>query len=693
MNSDFNEAIHSAFKEYQTGNLQQAENICKNLLKNHPDNAEALYLLGIIYFQRGDYDSAINYIQRTLKFNNNADAYHILGLSFQQKRQLDKAIRYYRKAVQLNPYCSEAFFNLGLIFHDRGQVDDAIANYERYLQLNPGDAEIFLNIGHALQLKGDVDKAIVYYQKALHIKPNYIEAYNNLGTIFQTLEQFDEAISCYQKTIQFKEDYAEGYYNLGNVLKKQGKLLKALDYYRLALQRDSNSAKTYNNLGILMKDLGKLNEAEDCFKRALEITSNCPSYYSNYLCLLNYMPQYGSKAIFSEHLKFATHYAEQSVPVDSKLMNKHIANRKLKIGYISPDFKNHPVANFIEPVLAEHDRNLFEIFGYSSFSIQDEVTERLRHYMDHWMCIADMSDEKAAELIRKDRIDILVDLAGHTAHNRILLFARKPAPIQVTWIGYPATTGLSTIDYKIVDNYTDPPGTTEQFYSEELMRIPESFLCYLPDKETPDIGGLPALALGRITFGTSNNFSKVTPEVIALWARILKKVPDSKLIIKGKIFFDKNVCPYVLDLFKEENISYERIELLSWRLLKKEHLDIYNRIDIGLDTFPYNGTTTTCEALWMGVPVITLAGETHASRVGMSILSNVGIPEFIAKSPDEYVEIAAKLAEDLDRLQSLRERLRNMMSHSPLMNKTHFTSNLENSYRTMWKKWCTSANL
>ena len=300
-----------------------------------------------------------------------------------------------------------------------------------------------------------------------------------------------------------------------------------------------------------------------------------------------------------------------------------------------------------------------------------------------------MSDEKVAELIQKDNIDILIDLAGHTAKNRILLFARKPAPIQVSWIGYLATTGLSTIDYKIVDNYTDPIGKTEQFYTETLIRLPESSLCYLPDRDSPEVGPLPALSTGHITFGSFNNFAKVTPEVFTLWARVLNKLPDSRLILKGKSFSDETTCQHAINMFTERGIAAERITLQSWDPSPK-HLESYNLVDIGLDTFPFNGATTTCEALWMGVPVITLAGTAYHSRAGISLLSNVGLLELIAKTHDEYIGIAINLSSDIEKLQLLRKSLRDRMSHSPLTDAKRFTANLEMCYRKMWENWCNS---
>ena len=404
-----------------------------------------------------------------------------------------------------------------------------------------------------------------------------------------------------------------------------------------------------------------------------------------------YNPRYEAQTIFFEHLKFANQFEGPLLPGITPHRNEKTPGRRLRIGYVSPDFRRHSVAYFIEPVIAFHNREDFEIFCYSLAPVEDEVTDRIRGYANHWTSIVGMSDAMAAESIREDGIDILVDLSGHTSNNRILLFARKPSPVQVSWIGYPATTGLSTMDYKIVDGYTDPPGLTDPYYTEHLIRLPESFLCYLPDKESPEVKALPALKSGHITFGSFNNFTKETPEVLALWSEMLKRIPHSRLILKAKSFTDGGSRDYVMGIFAGHGIDPERIELLAYALSFPGHLGLYNRIDIALDPFPYNGTTTTCEALWMGVPVITLAGNTHASRVGMSLLSNIGLPEFVAKTSEEYLAITVNLADDLNRLRSLRESLRERMNKSALTDSKKFIAGIEALYRRIWEKWCVSS--
>ena len=397
---------------------------------------------------------------------------------------------------------------------------------------------------------------------------------------------------------------------------------------------------------------------------------------------------YDARDVFEKHVELAKQFEEPLLAGIPAHTNDKTPNRRLKIGYVSPDFRRHSVAYFIEGVLASHNRDHFEIFCYSLISYEDDVTTRMRSVADHWENVADMDYDHVAELIRKDGIDILVDLAGHM-YKHLLLFARKPAPVQVSWIGYPATTGFRSVDYKIVDGYTDPPGMTEEFYSEKLLRMPDCFLCYTPEENTPEVSALPALTSEEVTFGSFNNLAKLTPEVVALWSKILQSVPDSFLNLKAART-DRSTTERVKGMFAKNGIDFGQLELIPFTPSFRGHLETYHTIDIALDPFPYNGVTTTCEALWMGVPVITLEGNAHVSRVGGSLLSAVGLKEFIAGSHEQYIETAVKLAGDLERLKSLRKSLRDMMKHSSLCDARRFTENLEASYRRVWEGWCAS---
>ena len=573
-----------------------------------------------------------------------------------------------------------------------GDMKQAEHIFRKILEVQPDNVTALHFIGVLCYQLKDYSSAIRYIKKALEFGPDYADAHNNLGIVLQEAGQLDEAIASYRNVLQLNPDFERAHYNLGTALKAAWQIDDAIAHYQKAIQLNPHIVEAYNNLGLALQDQGKVEEAEQYYRHALRMKPDFALCHSNLLLLMNYSSRHNPQSVFSEHLRFAKNIAEPLYPANLQFPNDPSPSRRLKIGYVSPDFRRHAVACFIEPVLMTYNHDEFEVFCYSDVSVHDEVTNRLQGYTEQWRHIRGMSDEQVAELVHKDGIDILIDLAGYTANNRILLFARKPAPVQVSCIGYLATTGLSTMDYKIVDNYTDPAGKTEQFYTEHLIRLPESLLCFLPDRDSPQVGPLPALSTGRITFGSFNNFAKVTPEVLTVWVEILEGVPESRLILKGFIFHDKATCQYVLNLFTQKGITPERIILQNSEPSPK-HLESYNLIDIGLDTFPFNGATTTCEAMWMGVPVIALAGTAYHSGVGTSLLSNIGLPELVARTSDEYVSIAAGLAGELDRLQELRQSLRDRMAHSPLTDAKRFSSNLETCYRKMWVQWCNQGQI
>jgi protein O-GlcNAc transferase len=653
---NINKLFQLAVSYYHTGNLQKAESLCQQIIRKKPKHVDTLNLLGLVHYYLANYDSAIEHIRKALELNSdNAESYTNLGNAYKSKGQLDKAVISYEKAIKLKPDLAMAHNNLGSVLQEKGRIDEAVTCYQKALKLDPSLAMACNNLGVLLQEQERPDEAIKSYQKAFKLDPRFHEAYNNLGETFRKMGRLDEAIKCYQKAIELNPRFYEA----------------------------------YNNLGIIFQAKGRLDDAEVWYKHAIQIKPSYEIAHENLLFEMLYNPRYDVQTIFSEHVKFGQRFAEHFSSGISPHNNKCIPDRRLRIGYISPDFRRHAVAYFFEPVIMAHNHEHFEIYCYSNSLIHDEVTRRIRENADQWRKIVGISDQDVCNLIQKDEIDILIDLAGHTANNRISVFSRKPAPIQISWIGYLATTGLSAMDYKISDNYTDPFGKTEQFHTESILRLPETFLCYLPDRASPEVGPLPAVSTGHITFGSFNNFAKVTSEVFSLWAKIIEELPDSRLILKGKCFRDRTTCQYAIDIFARRGIVAERI-ILQPSSPAPTHLESYNLIDIGLDTFPFNGAATTCEALWMGVPIITIVGTAYHSRVGASLLSNVGLPEMVSKTSDEYVSTAINLAKDLNRLQSLREHLRDMMACSPLCDANRFTANLEICYRQIWMEWCKS---
>ncbi|MFZ5908191.1 MAG: tetratricopeptide repeat protein [Nitrospirota bacterium] len=717
--------IRLALQYCQEGNLHQAEDVCREILKKQPDNVLVLNFLGVIQYQLGNFENATELLTKALRCSpssadiyynlgniskdsglaeeaiahyrkaiglnpNLFEAYHNLGLVYQEQNNLNEAEECYQKALQLNPGIPDTYYNLGTIFQDRGLTDEAVAQYQEAIRRDPKFTDAHYNLANIFRDQKIHEKAVTHYRQALQLNPNMFDALYNLGTLYQAKEQYDDALDSYEQALRINPNLPEAYNSMGIILQQKDDIDGALEHYRRAVDLRPDFVEAMVNTGNALRDYRHSGEAEHWYRNALAFKPDCAYCYDNLFFLMLYHSRYDPHTTFFEHKQFAVNCAEMLLPFRSPFYHEKSSDRRLKIGYVSPDFRRHSVAFFIEPVLAGHNREQVEVYCYSDVPREDGVTGRIKGYADHWQDIAGMPDEQVAEKIRSDGIDILIDLAGHTAHNRLLVFARKPAPLQVTWLGYPATTGLSVMDYKIVDEYTDPPGKTEHFYTEKLLRMPAGFLCYLPDRESPAVGPLPALSNGYVTFGSSNNFAKVTPEVMDLWARILEMLPASRLVIKAKSLSDRPTRTAVLERFTEKGIKPERLELLGWEPSSQAHLDLYNRIDIALDTFPYNGTTTTCEALWMGVPAITLAGRTHASRVGASLLANAGIPGLVAESPEEYLTLAFNLAGDIRSLASLRGKLRDSLSRSALTDSTRFAAELERSYRSIWQEWCRS---
>ena len=503
-----------------------------------------------------------------------------------------------------------------------------------------------------------------------------------------------EAIEQYQRALAIDPNNFGVLVNLGNRFKAEGRNAPAEESYRKALAVSPDHPAVLNNLGCLLKDAGKIPEALELLRRvanhgdASDIARiNAPIAHSNLLLTLNYSEE-SSEEIFEEHRRWGRLYAAPFEGRSSGHANDPDPERKLRIGYVSGDFYSHSVAYFFEPLIANHDRSAFEIVCYSTRTNSDAMTERLKSLSDRWRDISQLNDDQASELIQSEGVDILVDLSGHTSGHRLLVFARKPAPVQVTYLGYPNTTGMESIDYRFTDERSDPPGDSDSRFTEELIRLPHGFLCYQPPLDFPGIGKKAKLEAGKVTFGSFNHQAKINPRLIRSWGKILGALPESRLLIKAKPLGEPEVRLELLDLFSSQGIDSDRIELHGRIPSRTDHLALYDRVDLALDTFPYNGTTTTCEALWMGVPVISRVGGSHASRVGFSLLSSLGLEGLAGQSWEEYEATATQLATDPERLGKLRGDLRQRMADSPLMNPRLITNSVDRAYREMWHRWC-----
>jgi len=682
------EALSYAVQCLQAGRLQEAEETCVNILQAKSDEAQAWHLLGVIAYQVGKPEMAVERIGRAIALQPElAEAHCNLGNALKEQGKLDEAIACYRRALELKPNLVEARSNLGLALQRQGKLEEAIAWYSRALELEPGSVETHFSLGTAFKAQAKLEEAVACYHRALELRPDFLEALINLGNVLLHQRKHAEAIDCYQRGLELKPDSAEAHNNLGNAFKDQGRLDEAALSYRRAIELKPGFTEAHSNLGKTLKDQGKLDEALACYRRAVDLRPGFAEAHSNLLFLLHFVPTYNAAAIGEECRLWNERYAEPLAKLIRPHANDSTSERHLRVGYVSPDFREHCQAFFTVPLLSSHDHQQIEIVCYSDVARPDGITERLRSYIDGWRDISGLGDDQVAELIREDQIDILVDLTMHMPAGRPLLFARKPAPVQVCWLAYPGTTGLSAIDYRLTDPYLDPPGLFDRFYAEESLRLPDTFWCYDPLTSEPEVSRLPALKNGYVTFGNLNSFCKINAGVLELWAQVMKEVERSRLVLLAP---EGSCRQWVREVLGQEGIGEERIELVGWQP-RRQYLETYQRIDIMLDTLPYNGHTTSLDALWMGVPVVTIVGQTVVGRAGVSQLNNLGLPELIADGPDEFVRIAAELAGDLERLSQLRATLRQRMQKSPLMDRPRFARNIEAAYRSMWQRWCAAS--
>lgn len=671
------------------GRIDDAIHSYQRALALNPGLLDAEYNIGVCHEERGRPEEAVEHLSRVLTERPRfARAHMALGNAYKRLGKSSAALRHYEKAASLAPNFADAHYNLANVLLEQGRDDDAIAHYERALLLKPEFVDAHINIGNALAKKGRSEEAMEHHKHAVELAPDSFVAHASLGNSCKAANKQRLAVLHYGRALSLEPDSCAVLRNLGSVLMEQGRLIEAQSVLESARRLESETAETHSLLGRVLRAQGLVDQAIPLLERATELQPDNPSFFSSLLVSLNYSSQREPAEVFRRHVEFGRRYTDHLMRPQSLSAVDLRRGGVIKIGYISADFRKHSVAYFIEPILAHHDSDRFEVFAYYNRDDQDEKTKTIRARCQHWRSIFNMADEEVAQLVRRDGIDILVDLSGHTGRNRLLVFGRKPAPVQVTWIGYPNTTGVQGIGYRITDAVADPPGLTDDLYTEELVRLPRCFLCYGAHDDGVGVSPLPALRKGHITFGSFNNFAKVTEDVLACYARILQAVKGSRLYLKSLGLGDSEVQARLRSFFGRRGISGDRLEVVGMDTLMEDHLRRYGEVDIALDPFPYNGTTTTCEAAWMGVPVVVLAGTTHAGRVGASLMTALGMQELIADSEEEYVATAVSLAGDLKRLQTLRKGMRSRMTTSALMDATGFTKQLEEAYEMMWERWC-----
>jgi protein O-GlcNAc transferase len=575
-------------------------------------------------------------------------------------------------------------FALALEHHRAGRLAEAERGYRAILQIQPEHADSLNLLGLIAMQTGNLDHAFTLVQRAVTLRPDAPLCRNNLGQVLERLGRDDEAAHCYETAIALDPAYAEAHNNLGFLRHRQDRLAEAEALYAEAIELDGEYAEPHANRGNLLKDRGEIDAAIGSHRRAVELRPDLAALHSNLLLTLHYHPDFSPADLAREHRVWAERHVTPLAALRRPHENGSEAERRLRIGYVSPDFREHPVARFMLPLLLEHDRRQVEVFAYSDVTAPDTVTSLLREHVDQWRDVAALRDEQLADAVRADGIDILVDLAAHSGGNRLLTFARKPAPIQVTYLAYcGGTTGVDAIDYRVTDRFLDLPGEADD-YTETSMYLPHCYWCY----SAPPLGERPATnrGTGPPTFGCLNNFAKVTDVTLSLWARLLRRVPDARLLVyaRTEAHHDR-----VLRALRKAGVEETRAAFVGRQSLAG-YLETYRMIDVALDPYPYGGGTTTCDALWMGVPVVSLAGRTGVARAGSTLLSNVGLEHLVARSEEQYVDVATRLMSDPGGLAALRSQLRQRIESSPVMDAPQFARNLEAAFRTAWRDWCES---
>ena len=670
----------------ELGRLEESIISYQKAIALKPTYAEAYCNLGVALKEQGKLNEALEHYFKAISLKPDyAQAHNNMGNVLVDMGEFDIAIHHFTLAIQYETDFAEGYNNLGNVFNAQGKVDAAMEAYQRAMTLKPDFAMPYNNLANILLQKRAFDSAIDFFNQALKIDPQFVEAHYNLGNALQAREMYDAAIACYQRAIALKPDFALVYNNMGNAFKAQSQLAQAMTSYRTALQYQANLAVAHNNIGAILLEQGDPTAAIKSYRQALALDPLYLEAHSNILFAMCSDPDMQMDSYYQEAIRYGDAVKASATPFStwhSTSVDKQ--NQPLRVGMVSGDFRSHPVGFFLENILAHINPARISLVAYATQAQEDALTIRIKPHFAQWHCIADLSDAQAAQKIHDDGIDILIDLAGHTAHNRLPVFAWKPAPVQLSWLGYFATTGVQGMDYLLTDQVAVPKNHAEAF-SESIFYLADTRLCFTPPapEDALPLTVLPALHNGYITFGCFQNLTKLNDYVLAAWGQILQALPQAKLHLQNR----QMACPHARQALIQRlikiGISEERVSINAY-VPRNAYLAAHNAVDIMLDTFPYPGGTTTCEALWMGVPTITLAGNTMLSRQGASLLTCANLSDWIANSEQEYIAKAIEAAQNLAQLSQLRSRLRQQVLVSPMFDAKTFALHLEGALRTMF---------
>ncbi|WP_407049590.1 tetratricopeptide repeat protein [Methyloraptor flagellatus] len=684
--------IDDAVRAYQTGDLERAEAAARAVLAGDPASADAHQLRGVIAYRRGNYAAACESLVKAIHERPDvAEYYSNLGAALRLAGRLAEGEQAHRRAIALDPNNATARANLANVMRVERRFVEAEEAYRAALQIDPARAEVWRSLAQTLQDQGKFAEAEIAFRNAIDKEPGNFEIWNDLGVLLMAMERNAESFDAYQKAITLKPDYGIAQGNLSALLLRNGKMVMAEGAARRAHELQPYQYRWLANLGTALQGQCKFEAAEATFRKALAMRPNYVVGYGNLLFCRNYRPDLDAEAIAAEFRAFNEAIGKPLMPAEVRYDNDPDPERRLRVGYLSPDFRHHSVSYFSEPLISAHDKRAVELFLYAEVPLADEYTQRFKGYADHWRSTVGLDDEQLAALIRRDRIDVLVDLGGHTSSSRILVMARKVAPVQVAqMVGHGTTSGLSAIDAFLADEALVPPGA-ERYFAEEVIRLPRIPLAYRPPAGMPEPTAPPVLTNGHITFGCFSRLERINDRVIEVWARILERVPGSKLVLNSKPLTEKAYRERLIKRFARHGVTKDQLSLVYTSPQPKTWA-AYGEIDIALDPFPHNAGTTTIEALWLGVPVVSILDRPPVGRFGASILGAVGLEDWVAADVDAYVDRAVEAATDIEALTELRAGLRARFLASPLADEPGLARTIEGAYRDLWRRWCATVS-
>lgn len=710
------QAIQTLTALFTQGQFARCEEQARAMIAQFADHAFGWSVLGACLAQTGRFSEAVAPMQKAALLQPaNAGLAYNLGNILCQLSRFGEAEACFRNALALQPDSTEMLNSLGTVLNRLGRISEAEACFRRVLALKPDDVAAHNNLGNALDSLGRLNEAEACYRSALALKPDFALAYNNLGSTLITLGCLSEAEACFRRALALQPDYVQAHGNLGAVLRRLGRPSEAEACFRRVLALKPDDIVANMNLGRVLNNLGRLNEAETCYRFALTLKPDLPQAHNGLGIVLNNLSRFAeAEACFrralalkpdfiqahtsllfsmnfrngeaSSSLDEARRYGQSVNALVTRLYTDWLCEinpQRLRVGLVSGDIRDHVVSYFLESLLSEINPARIEIIAYPAQPDDDQISKRLRTHFAAWRPIAGLTDTVAAARIHADGVHVLLDLSGHTAHNRLPIFAYRPAPVQASWLGYFATTGVAAMDYLIADPWTLPE-SEEVNFTEKIWRLPETRLCFTPPDAVVQVSPLPALTNGYITFGCFNDLAKINDGVVALWSRVLAAVPGSRLFFRAKQLQEASVRQRFVERFAAHGIGADRL-IPEPPAPRAEYLAAYQRVDIALDPFPYPGGTTSAESLWMGVPVLTLAGERFLSRQGVGLLMNTGLPEWVASDPDDYLARAVMHAGDLQGLAALRAALRDRFLASPVCDAKRFARHFEQALEGMWR--------